>query len=107
VFGGVAHDGNLLFVPCSEGVVQVSVSGDSFTTGWRAAMSTPGPTIVANRAVWTVASGDGDLVALEESSGRRLTSLSLGRVPSRFTAPAAGGARIVVAAGRVVTAFGA
>ena len=107
VFGGIAHNGNNLFVPCSNGVVQVKVSGDGFATGWTAPVSTPGPTIVANGAVWTVATGEGDLVALDESSGRQLTSQHLGPVPSRFTAAAAGGGRVVVAAGRVVIAFGA
>ena len=66
----------------------------------------PGPTIVANGAVWTVATDNGDLVALDESSGRPLTSQHFGPVPSRFTSPAAGGGRVVVAAGRVVMAFG-
>ena len=107
VFGGIAHAGDVLFVPCSGGVVQVTVHGDTFATGWTARMSTPGPTIIANGAVWTVATDDGDLVALDESSGRPLTSQHLGPVPSRFTSPAAGGGRVVVAAGSVVTAFGA
>jgi outer membrane protein assembly factor BamB len=106
VFGGSAHDGNIVFVPCSGGVVQVTVNGDTFATGWTARMSTPGPTIVANGAVWTVATDDGELVALDESSGRPLTSQHLGPVPSRFTSPAAGGGRVIVAAGRVVIAFG-
>jgi len=70
-------------------------------------VSTPGPTIVANGAVWTVATGEGDLVALDESSGRQQASQHIGSVPSRFTSPAAGGGRVVVAAGRVVIAFGA
>ena len=82
------------------------MSGDRFATGWTARMSTPGPTIVADGAVWTVATDNGDLVALDESSGRPLTSQHLGPVPSRFTSPAAGGGRVVVAAGRVVMAFG-
>ena len=46
-FGGIAHDGNTLFVPCSSGVVQVVVTGDTFSVGWTAPLSTPGPTIIA------------------------------------------------------------
>jgi len=105
-FGGVAHDGNVLFVPCSSGVVQVTVQGDTFSTGWNVPMSTPGPTVVANGAVWTVATDDGALIALDESSGRTVTSQNLGPVPSRFTSPAVDGGRVVAAAGRVVTSFG-
>ena len=90
VFGGVAHDGNTLFVPCSNGVVQVIVSGDTFDVGWTAPLSTPGPTIIVGGAVWTVATSDGDLTALDPASGKTITSESIGTVPSQFTSPAAG-----------------
>jgi outer membrane protein assembly factor BamB len=106
VFGGIAHDGNTMFVPCRDGVVQVTVTGDTFATGWKSQVSTPGPTMVANGAVWTVATEDGDLLALDESTGRPMASEHLGTVPSQFTSPAAGGGRVVVAAGAVVAAFG-
>ncbi len=106
VFGGVAHDGDTMFVPCSSGVVQVRATGDSFSVGWTAAVSSPGPPIVAGGAVWTVATGSGDLVALDPSSGKTIASQPIGDVPSRFTSLAAGGGRVVVGAGRVVLAFG-
>ena len=106
VFGGIAHDGDVLFVPCTDGVVRVTVKGDTFETGWTARVSTPGPTVVADGAVWTVATGDGTLVALDESSGRTMASQPVGRVPSRFTSPAVSGGRVIVAAERVVTSFG-
>jgi outer membrane protein assembly factor BamB len=106
VFGGIAHDGNVLFVPCSNAVVQITVNGKSFATGWTAPMSTPGPTVVADGTVWTIATGDGDLVAVDQSSGHVLTSQHLGRVPSRFTSPAIGNRLVIAPAGRVVYAFG-
>jgi outer membrane protein assembly factor BamB len=106
VFGGIAHDGDTMFVPCLDAVVQVQVDGNGFKTGWSARMSTPGPTVIAGGAVWTVATGSGDLVALDRSSGHTLISQRLGRVPSRFTSPALGDGRVVVAAGAVVSAFG-
>lgn len=106
VFGGIAHDGNVMFVPCSNAVAQVTVDGNSFATGWTAPMSTPGPTVVADRTVWTIATGDGDLIALDQSSGHILTSQHLGRVPSRFTSPAIGNRLVIAPAGRVVYAFG-
>ena len=106
VFGGIAHDGDTMFVPCSNGVVQVTVNGDNFTVGWTAAVSTPGPTIIAGGAVWTVATDTGDLIALDPSSGTTIASEHIGRVPSRFTSPAAGAGRVVVGAQRMVLAFG-
>jgi outer membrane protein assembly factor BamB len=106
VFGGIAHDGDTMFVPCSNGVVQVTVNGDNFTVGWTAAVSTPGPTIIAGAAVWTVATDTGDLIALDPSSGTTIASEHIGSVPSRFTSPAAGAGRVVVGARRMVLAFG-
>lgn len=105
-FGGVAHDGNTLFVPCGDAVVQVRVDGGAFSTGWTATVATPGPTVVANGTVWTIATGSGDLVALDESTGRALSSHHLGDVPSRFTSPAIGGARVFATGPRIVYAFG-
>jgi len=105
-FGGVAHDGGTLFVPCSDGVVQVVVNGDGFRVGWTAALTSPGPTIIAGGAVWTVATQSGDLVALDPSSGKVVFSQPVGNVPSRFTSAAAGGGRVILGAGRTVFAFG-
>jgi outer membrane protein assembly factor BamB len=105
-FGGVAHDGNTLFVPCSNGVVQVTVSGDTFNVGWTAPLSKPGPTMIAGGAVWTVAASDGDLIALDPATGKTITSKSIGTVPSQFTSPAAGLGLVVVGSERKVSAFG-
>ena len=79
-----------MYVPCSDGVVQVTVDGNRFKTGWTASMATPGPTVVANGTVWAVATDRGDLVAIDQASGHELVTLHLGRVPSRFTSPAIG-----------------
>lgn len=105
-FGAVARDGETMFVPCLDRLVQVTVSGDSFSTGWSATLNTPGPPIVAGGAVWTVTTGSGDLVALDQSTGKTLSVQHIGDVPSRFTSPAADGGRVVVGAGRVLLAFG-
>ncbi|MDQ1432049.1 MAG: hypothetical protein QOF40_2651 [Actinomycetota bacterium] len=106
-FGAVAHDGNTLFVPCSNGVVQVVVAGDAFQVGWTAPLTAPGPTVIAGGAVWTVGTRDRVLVALDRASGKSLVSEPIGTVPSQFTSPAAAGGRIVVGAERKLTAFGA
>jgi outer membrane protein assembly factor BamB len=105
-FGGSARDGTVVYVPCTSGVVQVTVTADTFTVGWNAPLHIPGPTIVAGGAVWTVASGSGTLVALDPGSGKVRTSQEIGSVPSRFVSPAAGGGRVVVAADATVFAFG-
>jgi outer membrane protein assembly factor BamB len=106
VFGGIAHDANTMFVPCTNAVVQVIVHGNSFSTGWTTPISAPGPTVVANATVWTVATDNGNLIALDEATGRTLTARHLGPVPSRFTSIAIGGHRVITAARRVIYAFG-
>jgi hypothetical protein len=90
-----------------DGVVQVIVQGDSFGVGWTTPLATPGPTIIAGGTVWTVATGTGDLIGLDPSSGSTLSSQPIGTVPSRFTSPAAGAGRVIVGAARTLVAFGA
>lgn len=105
VIGGVSHVGTTLFVPCPGGLAAVSTAGDRVAVQWTATVARPGPTIVTEGALWTVATASGELVALDRSSGKQLLSQSIGSVPSRFTTPAAAAARVVVAADRKVMAF--
>ena len=106
VWGAVGHNRETLFVPCSDGVERVTVAGDRFAVGWKAAVSTPGPPIVTPNAIWCVETGSGNLVALNPSTGASLISIAIGTVPSRFTVPAAGARLVLVAADRSVSAFG-
>ncbi len=103
--GAVSHMGSDLFVPCRDGVADVDVSGDLVNVKWRSRTATPGPAIVTSAAVWTVATGSGQLVALDPTNGRTVSSQAIGDVPSQFTTPSAGSGRIVVAAGRKVSAL--
>jgi outer membrane protein assembly factor BamB len=105
-FGGVAHRGNTLYVPCGDGITEVTVQGDGFSVGWSASASVPGPPIVASGAVWSVATASGDLIAIDAQTGKQLTVQHLGAVPSRFVSPAAASKLVVAAAGRTVFAFG-
>jgi outer membrane protein assembly factor BamB len=106
VWGAIGHHGDTMFVPCSGGVVKVTVHGDTFDVGWNAGVSTPGPTIVTPAAVWTVQTANGHLLALDPANGNILASLAIGSVPSRFTTPTAGGGRALVASDQRVSAFG-
>ncbi len=105
-FGAVSHTGTTLFVPCPDGIAAVSVAGDRVTVAWRWGAATPGPAIVTAGAVWTVATGSGELIAADVATGHQIFSQPVGSVPSRFTSPAAGSGRVIVAADRKVLAFG-
>jgi outer membrane protein assembly factor BamB len=105
-FGAVAHDHDTLFVPCINGVAQITVTHNTFATGWTTPLAVPGPTVVADGAMWTITTRDGDLVALDESTGHVLFTRRVGDVPSRFTSPAIGDNQVIVAAQRTVSAYG-
>jgi hypothetical protein len=105
-FGGVAHDGDRLFVPCTTGMVAVTVHGNAFAVVWNAPMSDPGPPIVTPGAIWSVANPAGNVVALDPATGAVLTTLPIGATPSHFTSLAAGDGRIFVAAGQRLFALG-
>jgi outer membrane protein assembly factor BamB len=105
-YGGVAHDGNTLFVACSNGVVEVIVSGDRFKTGWSAGLSTPGPTVVTKTTVWTMATGPGRLIALDRATGNQLAAEYVGPAVSRFIAPTVAAGRVFIAPSRHVFTFG-
>jgi outer membrane protein assembly factor BamB len=106
VWGGMAHAGDTIYVPCGGAIVQLTVKGDSFTTGWRATVPTPGPTVVGNGIVWVIGTDHGTLYAFDAATGQQLVRRSVDSVPSRFTSPALGDGMVILAASRVVHAFG-
>jgi hypothetical protein len=105
-YGSVAHDANTLFVPCSIGIVQVTVTGNTFKVGWHTSVDVPGPAVVSKGTVWTIATGSGALVALDANSGHTISTTQIGSVPSRFTSPALADGHLIVAADRTIAAYG-
>jgi outer membrane protein assembly factor BamB len=105
-FGGVPRRGTTLFVPCTSGITEVTVHANSFDIGWSASVSTPGPPIITGNTVWSIVTGAGELVALDASTGRTLTSQHIGTEPSRFVSAAAASGDVFAPAGRVLYAFG-
>ena len=103
-FGGTAYQAPLLFVPCTDGLVALRVSGNSFSTAWRSDSFNAGPPIIAGGAVWSIDTGSGTLTALAPDSGRVLATDSLGTV-THFATPSAGGGRLFAPASDRVIAF--
>jgi outer membrane protein assembly factor BamB len=104
-FGAVAHSGTTLYVPCLNGVVQVTTRADGFTVGWTTKMTNPGPPVLAGTTLWTVVTSGGDLAALDPATGTELARIHIGSVPSRFTSLAAAGDAVYVGADRTMFAF--
>ena len=101
-FGGLAYKAPLVYVPCTDGLVALRVSGGHFAVAWRGGPD--GPPIVAGGAVWSIDTANGPLEALAAGSGRQLASAGLGSV-THFATPVAGGGRLFVPAGDSIVAF--
>jgi outer membrane protein assembly factor BamB len=101
-YGGLAFQGQLVYVPCNNGLYALRVNGDSFSTAWKADVSA-GPPILAGGAVWTI---DGStLHAYSAATGGSIASFDLGNQTTHFPSPAAGGGRLFAPAGSQLVAF--
>ncbi len=102
-FGGTAHTATMVYVPCTDGLVALTVSGNTFTVAWRSGPFFAGPPIVSGGAVWTIGR-DGLLIAFDATSGEGLYLADLGTV-THFASPASSGRRIFAPAGRQIVTF--
>jgi outer membrane protein assembly factor BamB len=103
-WGGTAWSGRMVLVPCSDGLVALSVSQTSFSIAWKASSPRLGSPIIAAGAVWAIEPETGRLFALDLSSGSVLYTASLGQA-RHFSTPAATEGFVVVPAGAQVEAF--
>ncbi len=102
-FGGAAVDGNVVFLPCTSGILQVRVGpGNRLSTGWHATQASGSP-VVGGGAVLAVNSDDGDLYALDAGSGRVRARLHVGAL-TRFATPALWGDYVFVGTKRGIVA---
>ena len=101
-FGGLAYQAPMVYVPCTDGLHALRVSGDSFREVWHAG-SSAGPPIVAGGLVWTIDSG-ATLHGYAPASASSVVSVDLGSV-THFPTPAAGGGRLFAPADKQVVAF--
>ena len=104
-FGGDAVVGEMVYVPCKDGLiaVRVNAAAGTFKVAWSASKIVNSP-IFAYGRVWTVASDNGfhrnpgwngTLVGLDPATGVVKASLYLGPIP-HFASPAAAGGSIYV-----------
>ena len=102
--GGLAHEGNTVFIPCTSELDVVAISDSGFSHTWTAPIRNPGPPIVAAALVWVLDVQAGTLHALDRESGTEVFSADVGTV-THFSAAAAGHQTVFVAGGRKVEAF--
>jgi outer membrane protein assembly factor BamB len=103
-FGGLAFAGGSIYVPCTNGLFALKLTGARYTALWRGPSFNAGPPIVANGAVWTVDIDSALLYALSPRSGQVRYRARLGRVEHLVT-PSASGRHVYVGAGNRIIAF--
>jgi PQQ-like domain len=92
-FGGAAVRGQSLFVPCDNGLRQLTLtSGPRLVSGWQAAVS--GSPVIGGQTIYSLDSG-GKLYALDVATGRVRATVAIGAT-SRFATPALWGGTLFV-----------
>ena len=95
-FGGFAAAGLQVYVPCENGLLQVTVGpGATLTPGWQAPANITGSPIVGGHTVYSLDTGGGTLYALNAASGAVRATLSVGAT-SRFATPTLSGNLVFV-----------
>jgi hypothetical protein len=103
-FGGTAVVGNIVYVPCTDGLraVRINPSG-TFTVLWHTTAAAGSPVVGGGR-VWALDQGSGRLHMFNPSTGADLGSFATGAV-SRFATPALYSNAVIVGTMTGVVAF--
>ena len=104
-FGGSAVHGSSAYLPCTDGIRKITVSGNTVQLGWKASSGITGSPVVGGGVVWTINPGAGVLYALNETNGAVRTSLNVGTM-TRFMTPALSGTLALVGTRTGIVAVG-
>jgi outer membrane protein assembly factor BamB len=106
-FGGAAAVGSTLYVPCTDGLRQVSAGpGGRLEPGWQAPGNVNGSPVVGGHTVYTLDADGGVLYALDSGSGSVRASARVGQT-SRFATPTLAGGLVLAGTLTGVTALAA
>jgi len=104
-YGGTAHVGFSIFVPCLDGVFDVVANATNLSVAWQSSSEfDAGSPIVTGNVVWAVDISNAHLLGFNVSSGDQLFSFALGSV-DHFISPAAAPGSLYVGAGSQIYAF--
>jgi outer membrane protein assembly factor BamB len=93
-YGGAASVGSTTFIPCTNGVRQITVdTSGHMHQGWHASGNIVGSPVVGGHTIYSLSNGT--LYALNMSNGQVVTQLSVGRA-NRFATPTLSGTTIFV-----------
>jgi outer membrane protein assembly factor BamB len=85
-FGGAAVSGQSFYLPCTNGVQQVNISGQRISLGWKAPGQINGSPIIGGQTLYSLAPANGVLYALDLATGKVRAQVSVGAA-SRFATP--------------------
>jgi outer membrane protein assembly factor BamB len=87
VYGGAAVSGQSFFLPCTDGLHQVTLTaGPGVTFGWHAPWPIVGSPVVGGQTVYSLDPYGGVLYALNVATGQVRAQISVGRL-TRFATP--------------------
>ncbi|HEX3640700.1 MAG TPA: hypothetical protein VHV10_05365, partial [Ktedonobacteraceae bacterium] len=85
-FGGAATVGSTIFVPCSNGILQLTIGpGATINSGWKAPGGINGSPVVGGHTVYDISGGT--LYALNSQTGAVRTQVNVVGSSSRFGTP--------------------
>jgi outer membrane protein assembly factor BamB len=102
-FGGTATVGSTIFVPCTNGLLQISVdTSGHMHQGWQASGDIVGSPVVGGHTVYSFSNGV--VHALNMQTGRLVASLNVGPA-NRFVSPTIYGTSIFIGTNNGITAI--
>ena len=102
-FGGAATVGSTIFVPCTNGLLQITVDASGHMhQGWHTSGNIVGSPIVGGHTVYSFSHGV--MYALDKNSGQLITSLNVGSA-NRFVTPTISGTTIFIGTDAGITAI--
>ncbi len=95
-FGGAAVNGDVVYLPCTDGVRAVRVdSAGKLHVLWHTTDSITGSPVIGGDRVWALDTGAGVLHALDPATGTSVAQVTVGEA-NRFATPALYGADVIV-----------
>src|SRR6266849_2609080 len=101
-YGGAATVGSTTFIPCTNGVLQITVdTSGHMHQGWQASEDIVGSPVVGGHTLYSVSKGT--IYALNKDTGHVVTSLNVGQ-GNRFVTPTISGTSIFIGTNTGITA---
>jgi outer membrane protein assembly factor BamB len=93
-FGGAATVGSTMFIPCTNGVLQITVdTSGQMHQGWQASGNIVGSPVVGGHTLYSLSNGM--IYALNIDTGQVVTSTNVGQT-NRFATPTISGTTIFI-----------